>query len=148
MDGDVLAQACADLMWADDRAAQALGIEIRSVAAGRATLALRIGPDMANGHGMCHGGYIFTLADTAFAYGCNSRNDRAVANHCSITFVAPAKVGAVLTAVCEERQRRGRSGIYDVTVSDDHGQVIAEFRGLSRTIKGTFLSPEAVGAPA
>jgi acyl-CoA thioesterase len=144
MDADELARACADLMWADDKAAQGLGIVIESVAAGRSRLSMRVGPTMVNGHRICHGGFIFTLADTAFAYGCNSRNDRAVAQHCTVTFVAPAREGAVLTAVCEERQRFGRSGVYDVTVSDDHGKAIAEFRGLSRTIKGTFLPPEAV----
>ncbi len=144
MDAEMLARACADLMWADDRAAQALGIEIESVGAGRARLAMTVGPDMVNGHGTCHGGYIFTLADTAFAYGCNSRNDRAVAQHCSVTFIAPARAGDRLVATCEERQRRGRSGIYDVCVQDSHGAVVAEFRGLSRTIKGTFLPPEAV----
>ncbi len=144
MDADALARACAEIMWADDRAAQALGMRIRSVSAGRAVIEMTVGPTMVNGHHTCHGGYIFTLADTAFAYGCNSRNDRAVAQHCTVTFIAPAREGQVLTATCEERQRYGRSGIYDVTVSDDHGKAIAEFRGLSRTIKGTFLPPEAV----
>ena len=144
MDADALARACADLMWADDKAAQALGMVIRSVGPGRAEISMTVGPTMVNGHHTCHGGYIFTLADTAFAYGCNSRNDRAVAQHCSVTFIAPAREGMVLTAVCAEQQRYGRSGIYDVTVSDDHGKVIAEFRGLSRTIKGTFVPPEAV----
>ncbi len=144
MDEETLARTCADLMWADDRAAQALGIRLIEVGPGRARLAMTVGPTMVNGHHICHGGYIFTLADTAFAYGCNSRNDRAVAQHCSITFVAPAREGQVLEAVCVERQRAGRSGVYDITVTDDHGKTIAEFRGLSRTIKGTFLPPEAV----
>mgnify|MGYP001766236602 FL=1 len=144
MDEERLARACADLMWADDRAAQALGIVLEEVGPGRARLSMRVGPTMVNGHHTCHGGYIFTLADTAFAYGCNSRNDRAVASHCSVTFVAPAREGMVLTAICEERQRFGRSGVYDVTVRDGSDKVIAEFRGLSRTIKGTFLPPEAV----
>ena len=144
MDADALARACAEIMWADDKAAQALGMVIRSVSAGRAVIEMTVGPTMVNGHHTCHGGYIFTLADTAFAYGCNSRNDRAVAQHCTVTFIAPAREGQVLTATCEERQRYGRSGVYDVTVSDDHGKPIAEFRGLSRTIRGTFLPPEAV----
>jgi acyl-CoA thioesterase len=144
MDDQTLARTCADLMWADDRAAQALGIRLLEVGPGRARLAMTIGPTMVNGHHICHGGYIFTLADTAFAYGCNSRNDRAVAQHCSITFVAPAREGQVLEAVCEERQRAGRSGVYDITVTDETGKTIAEFRGLSRTIRGTFLPPEAV----
>lgn len=144
MDAETLARTCADIMWADDRAAQALGMVLREVGPGRAVVEMRVAPHMVNGHDTCHGGYIFTLADTAFAYGCNSRNDRAVASHCSVTFVAPAREGMVLVASCEERQRFGRSGVYDVAVCDESGRAIAEFRGLSRTIRGTFVPPEEV----
>jgi acyl-CoA thioesterase len=135
---DALARRAADAMFADDHAARHLGISISAVAAGSATLNMTVGPTMVNGHGLCHGGYLFTLADTAFAYACNSYGQRVVAQHCDITFVAPGKLGMQLTAAAVERQRAGRSGIYDVTVRDAAGAVIAEFRGLSRTISGTL----------
>ena len=109
-----------------------------SVAAGHATLSMMVAETMVNGHGLCHGGYIFTLADTAFAYACNSYGQRTVAQHCEITFVAPGQRGMRLVAVAAERHRAGRSGIYDITVRDEAGQTIAEFRGLSRTIAGTL----------
>jgi acyl-CoA thioesterase len=101
-------------------------------------LTMRIRPDMANGHGIAHGGFTFTLADSAFAFACNSHNRRTVAQGCDIAFLAPAHAGDVLEAEAVERWRQGRSGIYDVTVRRG-GHVVAEFRGRSREIGGPFL---------
>jgi acyl-CoA thioesterase len=135
-----LAKACADAMWADDQASQGLGMVVERVAPGEAVLSMTIRPDMTNGHGICHGGFIFTLADSAFAFACNTYNQRTVAQHCAVTFIRPGRRGDRLTAHAAERSRTGRSGIYDVTVRDGHGEVIAEFRGHSRTISGTLVS--------
>jgi acyl-CoA thioesterase len=139
MDANALARACADAMWAEDEASRSLGMELKSVLPGRAVLAMTVGERMVNGHKTCHGGYIFTLADSAFAFACNTYNQRSVAQHCAVTFVNPAKLGNRLVASAAERQRVGRSGIYDVTVTSEDGRVIAEFRGHSRTIEGHLL---------
>jgi acyl-CoA thioesterase len=93
---------------------------------------------MTNGHGMCHGGYIFTLADSAFAFACNSHNTRTVAQHCAVTFIAPGRLGDVLTATAAEISRTGRSGITDVTVTNQAGETIAVFRGHSRSLGGAI----------
>ncbi|MFC0597732.1 hydroxyphenylacetyl-CoA thioesterase PaaI [Streptomyces palmae] len=122
----------AEAMFAADEASRALGIEILDGGPGRATLRMAITPRMVNGHGTAHGGYIFLLADTAFACACNSHGPVTVAAGAEITFVAPALEGDVLTATAEERTRYGRSGIYDVTVRCGE-RVIAEFRGRSRS---------------
>ena len=135
---DDLARACADAMWKDDDASSTLGMEILDVKAGEATLAMTIQPHMVNGQRIAHGGFIFMLADSAFAFACNSRNARAVAAHCQITFIRPGKIGDRLVAIAREISRSGRSGIYDVRVTVDD-EVIAEFRGHSRTIAGTWL---------
>jgi acyl-CoA thioesterase len=137
-DPEALARACADLMWADDRASQAMGMAIEAVAPGSARLSMTVAAHMVNGHGLCHGGYIFALADSAFAFACNSRNEKSVAQHCSISFLRPARLGMRLVAVAQERTRAGRSGIYDVSVTAD-GDVIAEFRGASRSLGEKFL---------
>lgn len=134
-----IARACADAMWAEDHACRGLGMHLLHIAPGHAAMSMPVRPDMANGHGMCHGGFIFTLADSAFAYACNSFGERAVASTCTVTFLRPGKVGDTLTATAQERESAGRSGIYDATVRDSAGVVIAEFRGLSRTI-GAFGS--------
>ncbi len=136
------ARLSAEAMWADDNATRQLGIEKIEVGPGRAVLAMTIGPSMTNGHGMCHGGYIFLLADSAFAFACNSHGQRNVAQHCSVSFIAPGRLGSRLTAVAIERQRAERSGITDVTVRDETGAIIAEFRGHSRAIPGSLL-PQA-----
>jgi acyl-CoA thioesterase len=138
-DRDALARACAEAMWKDDEASRSVGMRIVAVAAGRATLAMTVAPSMVNGHGICHGGYIFMLADSAFAFACNSHNQNTVAQNCTVTFIAPARLGDVLTAEAVEISRTGRSGICDVTVTRGDGTVIAEFRGLSRTIKGELV---------
>lgn len=134
-----VAERSRDAMWATDQACQALAISIDAVAPGRATLSMDITDAMVNGHGMAHGGYIFTLADSAFAYACNSYNQRCVAAHCQISYITAGKLGMRLTAEATERQRAGRSGIYDVTVRDADGTTIAEFRGHGRTIDGTLF---------
>jgi acyl-CoA thioesterase len=142
---DELARACADVMWADDAASQRLGMSIESVADGRCTMSMRVRDDMTNGHGTAHGGFIFTLADSAFAFACNSRNVRTVAQACDIVFVTPAHEGDVLVAEATERHLLGRTGIYDVRVSRD-GEVVAEFRGRSRTIGGQHVDvPDGEG---
>ena len=139
MSAERLARAAAGAMWSQDRASQALGMAITEIAPGRATLTMTVSEAMVNGHGLCHGGYIFTLADSAFAFACNSHNQRAVAQHCAITYLAPGRLGDLLTARCREVSRAERSGVYDVTVTRQDGEVIAEFRGLSRTVKGTLV---------
>jgi acyl-CoA thioesterase len=133
------AQACAEIMWAEDSASRGLGMELVAVGPGTAELAMAVRSDMVNGHGICHGGFIFTLADSAFAFACNSYDQRVVAAHCAVTFLAPARLGDRLTAKGVERRRFGRNGIYDITVTRDDGTPIAEFRGHSRTVKGRFL---------
>ncbi len=138
-DKDEIARRAADTMWAEDNATQALGIERIAVGPGQATMAMIVRPEMTNGHGMCHGGYIFLLADSAFAFACNSHGPRNVAQHCQVTYLAPGKLGSRLTAEAFERQRGERSGITDVTVRDEAGTIIAEFRGHSRTIPGSLV---------
>jgi acyl-CoA thioesterase len=133
-DPNALARACADAMWADDRATQALGMELLEVGPGRARLRMAVTEAMVNGHGICHGGYIFTLADSAFAFACNTYGKPVVASHCSIAFASPAKQGDRLIADAREILRKGRSGIYDVSVVTAEGARIAEFRGHSREI--------------
>jgi acyl-CoA thioesterase len=139
MTPDEIARRCADLLWAGDRASAALGMTIEDVGPGRAELSMTVLEEMTNGHGMCHGGYIFTLADSAFAFACNTHNQRCVAQHCSIVYLAPAAKGARLTASARERQRVGRNGVYDVAVRNESGAIVADFRGLSRTVAGTFF---------
>jgi acyl-CoA thioesterase len=137
-----IAEASAQAMWSGDTASQRLGMSLDEVEPGLASLSMTITEAMSNGHGTCHGGYIFTLADSAFAFACNSYNDAAVAQHCSITFLDPVRIGDRLTATAREVMRRGRSGIYDVRVVNQRGETVAEFRGHSRLVKGTHL-PEA-----
>jgi acyl-CoA thioesterase len=136
-----LAQACAAAMWETDHASQHLGMRIVSVAPGEVRLEMTVRPTMANGHGMCHGGFVFSLADSAFAFACNSRNQRMVASQGAITFIAPAEVGDTLTAHAREVHLRGRGGIYDVSVSNQTGGRVAEFRGHCRAIEGSVLPP-------
>ena len=124
---------------ADDNATRHLGMELVSIAPGEAVIAMTVTDIMTNGHGTCHGGYIFTLADSAFAFACNSYNQRTVAQHCSVTYIAPAFGGDRLTATAREVSRRGRGGIYDIRIANQQGEHVAEFRGHARTIKGTHL---------
>ena len=140
---DDIARACADLMLTEDDASNGLGMQIVEVRAGQATLSMTVRADMVNGHQIAHGGFIFTLADSAFAFACNSHNQKAVAAKGDITFIKPGKLGDVLVATAREISRSGRSGIYDVRVTVDD-EVIAEFRGHFRTIAGTWLPPHEI----
>ncbi len=137
-----IAEACAQKMWTTDRASQGLGMTIQRVAPGEAVLAMTVRRDMTNGHGICHGGFIFTLADSTFAFACNTYDQRTVAQQCAVTFIQPVREGETLTAHAIERTRAGRGGIYDVTVRDSRNVVVAEFRGHSRTISGTLLAAD------
>ena len=138
-DPDLRARASVEAMWAADAASRQLGVELGAVGPGRATARLRVTPAMANGHGICHGGYVFALADTAFAFACNSNGVAAVAAACDITFLEPVRSGDELVAYALERIRNGRNGIYDVTVRRLDGTVVAEFRGRSRTTGDRML---------
>ena len=135
---DDLARACADAMWQDDDASKGLGMEIAEIGPGRATLTMTVKPHMVNGQRIAHGGFIFLLADSAMAFACNSHNERAVAAQCHISFIKPGKLGDRLVATAREISRSGRSGIYDVRVTSGD-VVIAEFRGHSRTVGGSWL---------
>jgi acyl-CoA thioesterase len=134
-----LAEASANAMWKDDSASQRLGMIIDHIAPGEATLSMTILEVMSNGQGNCHGGYIFALADSAFAFACNSYNQLTVAQHCSITYLIPGRIGDRLTATAKQVSRYGRSGIYDIRITNQSGEHVAEFRGHSRTVKGTHL---------
>lgn len=132
-----VARRSADAMWADDPASQALGMRIVEVGPGTATLEMVVREDMVNGHGIGHGGFTFTLADSAFAFACNSYNRRTVAHVCEITYLAPTALGDLLTASAVERSREGRDGVYDVEVRRDQ-LVVARFVGHSKEIRGTL----------
>lgn len=134
-----LAQACADAMWKSDLASQGLGMQVTHIAPGEATMTMKLTENMSNGHGNCQGGFIFTLADSAFAFACNSYNQITVAQHCSITYLQPGKIGDTLTATATQTSHRGRSGLYDIRVTNQDGEHVAEFRGHSRSVKGTHL---------
>lgn len=133
------AQKSAQAMWNNDSASQRVGMSLVEVDAGRATLSMKISDEHLNGHKICHGGYVFMLADSAFAFACNSYNELAVAYQNAITYAAPGKEGDVLTARAVEVSKTGRAGIYDVTITNQADEAIAHFRGHSRTIKGTHF---------
>ncbi|MEJ6393577.1 hydroxyphenylacetyl-CoA thioesterase PaaI [Gymnodinialimonas sp. 2305UL16-5] len=133
------AEKSAAALWAGDRASAWVGMQITAIDEGSATLALRIREDHCNGHGIGHGGVTFLLADSAFAFACNSRNQATVAQHNSITYLAPVRLGDTLTATAREVALSGRSGITDVTITNQDGKVIAEFRGTSRAIGGSLF---------
>ncbi|MGI9599467.1 MAG: hydroxyphenylacetyl-CoA thioesterase PaaI [Acidimicrobiales bacterium] len=126
-------------MFAKDTASQALGMEIVDVSEGRATVRMTVRPDMVNGLEVCHGGIIFSLADSAMAFSSNSFNRRAIATHADIDWVSPGRLGATLTATAVQRHQRGRNAITDVVVEDEAGEVIAQFRGRTRQIDGQHL---------
>lgn len=142
MDAGAIARACAERLWAEDAASRELGMQLISIEPGRAILAMTVTDRMVNGHNICHGGFIFTLADSAFAYASNTADERHLAQQCAITYLNSGRLGDRLTARGVERQRAGRAGIYDVTVTRDDGIVIAEFRGHSRSVAGKILSGE------
>jgi acyl-CoA thioesterase len=134
-DPQTLAQRSAAAMYDADLASRHLGIQISQIAPGRATAHMLVRDTMINGHAICHGGYVFLLADTAFAFACNTYGPTTVAAACDIVFLGPARLGDELIAEATERHRLGRSGIYDVTVRLPDTTVIAEFRGHSRTLR-------------
>ncbi|HYB55075.1 MAG TPA: hydroxyphenylacetyl-CoA thioesterase PaaI [Alphaproteobacteria bacterium] len=135
-----LADAVGRGMYARDRAAQALGIRLVEIGPGHALTRMTVRQDMVNGHDTCHGGLIFTLADAAFGYSCNSHNRNAVAQHCTITFLKPAKLGEVLTAEATEQTLGGRNGVSDIKVTNERGELVALFRGNSRVIAGEVVA--------
>jgi acyl-CoA thioesterase len=139
MNPQELAEACAAAMWAEDQASAGLGMAIARIAPGECDMTMAIETRMVNGHGIAHGGFIFALADSAFAFACNSFNRRAVAQSNTITYLRPAKLGDTLTARAVQTAQAGRSGITDVTVTDQEGRQIAVFRGLSRSIEGHLV---------
>ena len=138
-EAQALAEATAEAMYSRDNAAQALGIKIVRVQPGASLLTMTVRSDMVNGHHICHGGMIFSLADTAFAYACNSYNKNTVASACHIDFLAPAKEGETLEAEAVEQSAAGRTGVYDITVRNNHGKTIALFRGKSYRINGEVI---------
>lgn len=131
-------------MWARDDAVKWLGISLDELRPGFARMSFTVQKHHTQGHDMCHGGYITTLADSAFAYACNSYNEITVAQHLTVTFIASAWEGDVLTAEARELSKTGRSGLYDMTVTNQKGERIAEVRGASRTIKGRHFDPKTV----
>lgn len=134
-----VAQRCFDILWPDDQASQGMGMEFVEIGPGTATLRMNVRPNMSNCHGTCHGGYIFALADTAFAYACNSLNQRAVAASAEIDYLAPAHAGDTLIARGTAVQQGERRGIYDIAVTNQDQQLIAIFRGRSARIKGQLF---------
>ncbi|NUT63710.1 hydroxyphenylacetyl-CoA thioesterase PaaI [Herbaspirillum sp. C9C3] len=140
MDPQTLAEATVQAMYPRDNASQALGMKILEIAPGRARMSMLVRSDMLNGHATCHGGFIFALADSSFAFACNSRNLNTVASGCSIDYVAPAMRNDLLIAEAQERTLAGRTGVYDITVSNQDGKIIALFRGKSYRIRGEVIS--------
>lgn len=138
-DAQALADAVAQRMWSRDHASQALGMRLERVAPGQAELSMTVRRDMVNGHAICHGGFVFTLADSTFAYACNSYNANTVAQGCAIDYLGPAREGDVLRAVGRERHRTGRTGVYDIEVTNQRGETVALFRGKSYRIEGAVL---------
>ena len=136
MDAQRIAEATRDAMWANDRASKALGMQVTAIGPGTATLTMTVREDMLNGHDLCHGGLIATLADSAFAFSCNAYNEVTVASGFDIHLIAGARGGDVLTAVARELSKSGRTGVYDITVSNQRGEPVAAFRGRSYTMKG------------
>ena len=130
------ADKTAAIMWENDAASKGIGILMGAVGPGTATLSLQVKSRHLNGHAICHGGLIFTLADAAFAFACNSYNENTLAQNNSITYISPARINECLTATACEVSKLKRSGIYDVCVTADDGRVVAQFRGHSRQIKG------------
>ncbi len=140
-----IAAKSAEAMWSTDRASRHMGMELVTALPSEAVLRMKVRPEFCNGHGICHGGFIFTLADSAFAFACNSHNKVTVANNCTVTFVSAAKEGDLLVAHAREVHRGGRSGVTEVDVRDQDGKLVALFRGHSTQIRGELvpgLTPE------
>jgi acyl-CoA thioesterase len=144
-DPQTVAAAVRQGMYARDHAAQALGIAVDEIEPGAAVCRMTVRDDMVQGHATCHGGVVFTLADTAFAYACNAYNRVTVALGAEIRFVAPARAGEVLIATARERSRSGRTGVYDVEVRSGEDTLVALFRGTSYETRGEVVAPDAIG---
>lgn len=140
-DPQAVAEACRDAMVRGDRASRMLGIEVLAVGPGSATLRMTVRDDMLNGHDLCHGGLVTTLADSAFAFACNGYNEVTVASGFDVNLVASARLHDVLTASAVELSKSGRTGVYDITVRNQRGELVAAFRGRSYTMKGRPLVP-------
>lgn len=139
MDREALAQAAGKVMWREDRVTKLLDMQLEELRPGYARLAMTVTERMANAQDYCHGGMIFTLADSSFGFASNSHNQRALAAACSIEFLAPARIGDRLTAECREQARAGRAGVYDARVTNQEGELIALFRGKSATVRGHWV---------
>ncbi len=137
------AERSAATMWANDQASQQLEMSLDKIGPGVAVMSMPVQDCFLNGHNICHGGYIFTLADSAFAFACNSYNQSVVAQHCSVTYLQPTFGGDRLTASATEVSRAGRNGIYDILVTNAQGEAVAQFRGHSRTVKGAHFNEES-----
>jgi acyl-CoA thioesterase len=136
IDAQRIADKVRERMLVNDRASKGLGMQVLQVTPGRAVLAMTVRDEMLNGHDICHGGLIATLADSAFAYACNSYNELTVASGFAIELLAPARLNDVLTATCHEVSKAGRTGVYDTEVTNQHGKRVAVFRGRSHTVRG------------
>jgi acyl-CoA thioesterase len=139
VDAQTIAEASRDAMWKDDRASRLLGIEVLAVGPGSATLRMVVREDLLNGHHICHGGFVTTLADSAFAFACNAYNELTVAAGFDVNLLLAARLGDVLTATARELSKGGRSGVYDIDVHNQRGEHVAAFRGRSFTMKGKPL---------
>ncbi len=139
MDPQAVAEAARDAMWRDDQASRLLGMQVEAVGPGSATVSMAVRRDMLNGHAICHGGLVTTLADSAFAFACNAYNELTVAAGFDVNIVSAAREGDVLTAFAAEVSKAGRTGVYDVTVRNQRGELVAAFRGRSYTMKGQAL---------
>jgi acyl-CoA thioesterase len=131
-----IAEAVRDAMWRDDRASKALGMQVLAIGPGTATMSMTVRDDMLNGHDICHGGLITTLADSTFAFACNAYNEVTVASGFDVNLVSAARLGDVLTAEAREVNKAGRTGVYDIEVRNQRGERVAVFRGRSYTLKG------------
>ena len=129
-------------LWENDRASQSLGFKIERVAPGEAVVSVKVDDDKLNGHDTCHGGIIFSLADSAFGFACNSYNKLVVGQHCTITYLVPGRGGDTLYAHAKETNRSGRTGVYDVVVSNQDGVELVHFRGVSRNIPGQHFEED------
>lgn len=139
MDAADLARAAGEVMLREDRATKFLGMKLEELRPGYARMTMAVTAQMANGQDLCHGGLIFSLADSSFGFACNSRNQRALAATCAIEFLAPARIGDMLTSECREQAVVGRTGVYDARVVNQAGELIALFRGKSATVKGKWV---------
>ena len=147
MDPQQVAEAVRDAMWKDDHASQALGMEVLTIGPGRASLRMVVRPDMLNGHQICHGGLMTTLADSTFAFACNAYNDVTVASGFDVNIIASARLGDVLTATATEVATTRRTGVSDIDVRDQTGRRLVAFRGRSMTLTGKLVVPSLPSTP-